>query len=121
LSFFDFTPEQQASIVENYFAMRRDQAKIACAMGTAGEYASNHQGPDGFQKILIPAQRTAEISRELPAHELAIAQMRAALPDAERSIMLQRAAEVMQTPGSDVFRDPTREITPVKPVLEIRF
>ncbi len=121
LSFFDFTPEQQASIVENYFAMRRDQAKIASAMAAAGEYASNHQGPDGFPKILSPAQRTAEISRELPAHELAIAQMRAALPDAERTIMLQRAAEVMQTPGSDVFRDPTREITPVKPVLEIRF
>lgn len=120
-SFFDFTPEQQAYIVENYFAMRRDQSSIAGAAGAAKTYYSVHQGPDGFPQPLNSTQRAEEIGKELPAHERVLAQMRAALPAPERAILLDRASEVMRTPGPSVPGDPTREMTPVKPVLELRF
>jgi hypothetical protein len=120
-SFFDFTPEQQAFIVENYFAMKRDQIDTARVTGSARTYSSNHLGPDGFPKPLSSAQRTAEISRELPAHELVIAQMRAAMPEAEQAILLQRASEVMQTRGSDLSHEPTRELAPLKPVFSVTF
>lgn len=120
-SFFDFTPEQQASIVQNYFVMRRDQARIAQATGSATDYDSNHLGPDGFPKSLNAAERAAEITRELPGHERAIAQMRAALPESEHALMLQRASEVMQSPALSGVSDPMREVTPVKPILELRF
>lgn len=120
-SFFDFTPEQQAGIVQNYFAMSNDQASIASPGGPPRTYNSNHQGPDGFPTRLTAAQRTTEIARELPLHQRVITQMQSALPSAEATILLERASEVMRTPGPDTFRDPTREITPVKPFLEIRF
>ncbi len=121
LSFFDFTPEQQGLIVENYFSMKRDRVKNANPPGSAKEYYSNHLGPNGFPDQLTAAQRTAEISREMPAHESVIAQMRAALPNEEASILLQRAAEVMHTPGPTESHDPTREIAPVKPLIEFSF
>jgi Domain of unknown function (DUF4157) len=121
-SFFDFTPEQQAFIVENYFAMKRDQANIAGPAGATKTYESVHLGPDGFKEPLGATQRTAEISKELPDHERVIAQMRAALPREEQEILLQRASEVIRTaPALDVPRDPTREITPVKPIFELSF
>ena len=120
-SFFDFTPEQQGLIIENYFSMRRDQAKIAGSNGSAKVYESNHFGIDGFPNRLTAAQRSAEINREMPAHELLIAQMRAALPAEETAILLQRAAEVMHVPGPAESRDPARELTPVKPLIELSF
>ncbi len=121
LSFFDFTPEQQGLIVENYFSMKRDQAKIAGSKGSAREYESNHFGAGGFPDQLTAAQRSAEISMEMPAHELVIAQMRTALPAGEAAILLQRAQEVMHVPGPAESRDPARELTPVKPLIELRF
>lgn len=120
-SFFDFTPEQQASIVENYFSMVRDQVQISRAGVSGGIYNSNHQGPDGFPTPLNAAQRTAEINRELPVHQHAIAQLRAALPQTERAIMLLRASEIIRIPGGGTFPDPAHDLSPIKPVLEIRF
>ncbi|MGI5518764.1 eCIS core domain-containing protein [Streptomyces sp. CA-106131] len=120
-SFFDFTPEQQASIVENYFAMGRDKAAIALAGGVTGWYSSNHQGPDGFPVQLSAAERSAEIGTELPLHERVLAQLRAALPVPEHETLMLRASEVMRTPGQDALRDPSRDLSPGKPLLEVRF
>jgi hypothetical protein len=123
-SFFDFTPEQQAFLVENYFAMLRDQTAIPRdqAAGVAGTYESNHLDASGFRAGLSASDRLAEISRELPLHEPLIRQMRAALPRRERDILMLRAAEVMQTPGRESAPVPReQQLVPVKPLLEIRF
>lgn len=124
-TFFDFTSEQQASIVESYFMMLRDQTAIPLhqAAGTTQTYDSNHRGGEGgFRLRLSAAERLAEITAELPAHETLISQMRAALPRPEVDILRLRASEVMQLPGEDLIPPPRgMEILPIKPLLEIRF
>jgi hypothetical protein len=115
-SFFDFSPEQQGSIVENYFAMQRDQREIpaALASGTAGSYLSNQSGS------LNARERLAEISAELPLHQPLIEQLRASLPRSEVDVLRLRALDVMQSPP-DPLRSPERELAPVRPLLELRF
>ena len=123
-TFFSFTPEQQATLVENYFAMQRDQTQIPLdqAAGNGATYKSVHFGSDGFPTNLSAADRLSEIARELPLHEPLIQQMRAALPRPEVNLMLQRATEVMQVPGAAFAPVPRDlELTPVRPLLEIRF
>ena len=124
-SFFDFTPEQQASIVESYFMMLRDQTAIPRhqAEGSTRNYDSNHRGgAGGFRNRLSATDRLAEISAELPEHERVLAQMRTALPRPEVDILRLRASEVMQMPGQDLMPPPRgMEILPIKPLLEIRF
>jgi hypothetical protein len=124
-SFFDFTPEQQASIVESYFMMQRDQTAIPRdqAAGTVRTYESNHRGgAEGFRNRLSAADRLAEISSELPLHEALVAQMRTALPRPEVDILRLRASDVMQTPGQDLFpTPPDQRLLPIRPLIEIRF
>jgi hypothetical protein len=123
-SFFDFMPEQQAFLVENYFGMLRDQAAIPRdqAARAARSYKSNHLDASGFRAPASAADRLAEISRELPLHEPLIRQMRTALPRREADLLMLRATEVMQTPGQELAPVPReRQITPAKPVLEIGF
>jgi hypothetical protein len=123
-TFFDFTPEQQAFMVENYFAMQRDQAQIPRdqAAGRVTTYKSVHFGTDGFPTNLTAADRQAEIARELPLHEPLIQQMRAALPRPESNLLLLRASEVIQVPGAALAPIPRElELTPVRPLLEVRF
>jgi hypothetical protein len=119
-SFYDFGPEQQALIVENYFGMKRDQS--APATGT-GQFRSNHMDSGGRFTWLSYADRQSEISRELPLHERMIAQLRASLPRSEHDVLIQRASEVMG--GSDILRGipPSRDtqLTPVKPLFEVRW
>ena len=51
-----------------------------------------------------------------------IAQMQAALPRAELNLLQLRASEVMRAPGQDMFPVPQeRQLTPIKPLLELRF
>ncbi len=123
-SFFDFNPEQQGHIVENYFAMLRDQAAIPGhqAAGLTQTYASNHMDSDGFPVRLESTQRLAEIATELPEHERVVGQMQAAMPRSETETVQLRAMDVMQLPGQGLF--PVREelqIMPIRPILEIRF
>ena len=119
-SFFDFTPEQQGLLVENYFAMRRDQIAIQATSG--GAYWSNHFDRTGFRAGLSAANRLAEINRELPLHQPLIRQMRAALPRPEADLLLQRASEVMTIPGQQLAPlPPERQIAPIRPLFEIRF
>lgn len=123
-SFFDFSPEQQGSIVENYFAMRRDQSAIPqdVAAGVAGTYQSNHLDSTGFRAQLSASDRQAEISTELPLHEPLIRQMQTALPQPEANILLSRASEVMTSPGRDLLSvPPERQLVPVRPLFEVRF
>jgi Domain of unknown function (DUF4157) len=123
-SFFDFTIEQQASIVENYFAMIRDQATILRQQlrGLSSIYNSNHLGTNGYRKNLSDIDRQSEISSELPLHETLIQQMRSSLPQSEANILQMRASEVMKIPKQDFLGIPTeRQLIPVRPLLEVRF
>lgn len=118
VSFFDFRPEQQGLLVENYYAMLRDQN------GPAGRtyYVSNHLDALGNFRSMSWADRQAEISRELPLHEPLIRQMQAALPRPEAEIVMQRASEVIRTPSEGILTRPTELGTAdVKPLIEIRF
>jgi len=123
-TFFDFTPEQQGLMVENYFSMLRDRAAIPRhqAMGATRSYDSNHMAASGFPASLSATDRLNEISQELPLHEPLIRQMRAVLPRPDVDLLQQRAAEVMQTPGVGAIPVPAeRQLIPVKPILEITF
>jgi hypothetical protein len=102
-SFWDFTPEQQGMIAENTFVMR--------ASGWAWRCDS--------QGRFRPERRPAEIARLLPIHERYVAQMRAALPAPEADIRTQRAGETIGVAGGQVPTE--RQLTPIKPLLEIRF
>jgi len=116
-SFFDFTPEQQGLIVENYFSMLRDQG-----LPSRARYAGNHLDSSGQFQILSETDRRIEISKELPLHRPLIKQMQTALPRSEVDLLSTRASEVMRTPFEDMA--PVREelrVAPVKPLLEIRF
>jgi hypothetical protein len=116
-SFFGFLPEQQATIVENYFSMLRDQSAPA-----TGSFQSNHLDSTGFFATLSFTERQAQIARELPIHEKWIAQLRASMPQTEQDLVLQRASEVITTPGWALTSTPNdRSLTPIKPLLEIRF
>lgn len=115
-SFFDFLPEQQGLMVENYFAMRRDQN----APRDQRRHRSNHTDSSGAFYGLSWDQRQAEINRELPLHEPLINQMRAALPRPEIDLLNLRASEVMRTPHEETVPEELR-LPPVKPLFEIRF
>lgn len=120
-SFFDYNPEQQALVVENYYSMKRDQQEIA-AGATTKQYTSNHLDSSGNWKWLSATERQAEIQRELPIHETFMAQVRASVPRPEIDLLQQRALEVMRTAGQDILPVPEeRQLTPVKPLIEVRF
>jgi hypothetical protein len=64
----------------------------------------------------------AEIAAELSLHEPLIRQLQAAVPRPELDLLRLRASEVMRTPGEGVVPvPPERQLTPVKPLLEITF
>lgn len=123
-TFFDFTPEQQAFIVENYFAMRTQQdARRSLDSFTADipTRCSNHFDATGFRAYLTPTEREEEIRRELPAHEPLIQQLRAALPMKESSVLMLRASEVMQLPAQSLLPSAEAGLASVKPLLEVRW
>jgi predicted SprT family Zn-dependent metalloprotease len=105
-SFWDFTPEQQGMIVENTFLMREKQQALLCG-------ADQDFNLETDPKKIAPLQ---------PIHEKYVAQMQAALPEAESTIMLQRSRDVMSTPGQQFApADPQRQLLPTKPLLQITF
>ena len=117
-SFFDFGPEQQATIVENRFAMLRDRDMPR----QQRRYASNHQDAQGYPRQITYEERMAEIERELPDHERVVGQMRRALPRSEASLLQQRATDVMRTPGADIVPVPReREMAPTRALIELRW
>ncbi|MCI0698648.1 DUF4157 domain-containing protein [candidate division KSB1 bacterium] len=115
-SFFDFLPEQQGLMVENYFAMLRDRS----APRDARRYRSNHLDSSGNFYGLLWNERQTEINRELPLHDPLIDQLRAALPRPEIDLLNLRASEVIRTPFEETVPEELR-LPPIKPILEIRF
>lgn len=116
-SAFELGPEQQALMVENTFAMRRDRDA-----DPRESYRGNHMSADGRFQSLTRDQRLAEIRRELPDHERMLAQLTAALPAPEVDLMLNRASEVMGAPGRLFESLPEeRRLTPLRPLIELRF
>lgn len=116
-SFFKFTPEQQGLIVENYFAMLRDQNASPRQW-----HCGNHLDGKGNFRVLSASDRMAEITRELPLHQPLIKQMQTALPLPEVSLLTARATEVMRTSFESAAPVPAeRQMVPVKPLLELRF
>ena len=99
-SFLEYRVEQQAFIVERYFSFLREQAD-----------------PD------ITARRRSLVQTEISLHQPLIDQMRAALPRREVDILTIRASEVTQPPGllwqETLPRE--RRLTPLKPLIEVRF
>lgn len=117
-SFFSFRPEQQGLIVENYFAMLRDQN----APPARRWFTSNHLDASGEFQNIGRAARMAEIAAELPLHVPLIAQLQTAIPRREAELLRQRATEVMRIPGEGIAPIPEeRRLTPLKPLLEITF
>lgn len=118
-SFFEYGPEQQGMIVENYFAMMRDQA----APNTPGrQFYSSFRQWRGEQAWVDWSTRQAEIRQELPQHQPLIDQMRASMPRSERQILELRARDLMTSPRQDIpFDREDRQLTPVRPLLELRF
>lgn len=116
-SFFEFTPEQQGLIVENYFAMLRDRNALLRL-----QYRGNHLNAKGDFQILSGLDRMAEIARELPQHQPLIKQMQTALPRPEAALLATRATEVIRTPFEAATLVPAElQIVPLKPLLELRF
>jgi hypothetical protein len=106
-SFWTFSPEQQGLIVENTFLMRESGRALLC----------DPKGQLGWEAD------PAVIGPLVPLHERYVAQMRAALPAPEAAIRMQRASDVMGVvPGAAQALVPAeRQLTPLKPLLEIRF
>jgi hypothetical protein len=115
--FFEFTPEQQGLIVQNFFAMRRDRN----APPRQTQFRGNHMDGRGNFLTLDRTRRMAEISAELPLHEQYVGQLRASMPRPEWDTIM-RSSEFMQTPGGNLAPVPSeREMTPLRPVLRIDF
>jgi len=117
-SFFDFTPEQQAFIVENHFTMLRDQGLLGG--GTQTEFRSNHLGRNGFRTVMTIAQRQAEIAAELPIHRTYVEQMQRAFPRTESQLLIRQGEDLMRMPLDDLVPEERRTV-PLNPLLEVRF
>jgi type VI secretion system secreted protein VgrG len=120
-SFFDYMPEQQGFVVENYFAMKRDLAFLG--EGKRTQYKSNHLGKDGFRVTLTNVQRQAEIDAEMPIHEKYVQQMQKALPKTQSQIMLKNAEEVMTLPHNmfTLEDDKSKQFLPIKPLIKVEW
>jgi hypothetical protein len=120
-TFFDYMPEQQGFIVENYFAMKRDLAFLA--EGKRTKYKSNHLGSTGFPAPLNPKQRQAEIDAEMPIHEKYVQQMQKALPKTQTQIMMKNAEEVITLPQSMFLPedDKSKQFAPIKPLIKLEW
>ena len=128
-SFFAFAPEQQAFIVENYFAMRRDQGQIASRPAETSDeplrYRSNHLASNGFRSQLNTSDRLSEINSEFSLHEPLIAQMSSTAYRSSLEIMQQRQIDLtIRMPGQDFM--PSFNVGGLPPVqtvnvFEVRF
>ena len=116
-SFFQFGPEQQGLIVENYFAMRRDQSALAAQT----TFRSNHMDTQGRFQRLNRTQRMAEISSELPIHERYIGQLRGTRPRTEWQTMTN-PSEFMTLPGLNGTRVPSAGNPLIlRPIIRLEF
>jgi hypothetical protein len=123
-TFFDYGPEQQGLIVENYFAMLNDQQIISDSSVDENDYDfySNHLTSSGNLRSLTPEQRMDEIQRELPWHHGRIEELRTVVPMTELKHLHRQTGELFQTPGQDLGEIPAeRQMIPLRPILEFRW
>lgn len=123
-SFFEFAPEQQAFIVENYYAMLRDQQTLGTPEGATAMYKSNHLNSRGFNADVTAAQRRSEISAELPLHEPLIRQMASTPFLSPATLLMVRQRDVLiMPPGGNalppVGRD--QQFLPTPNLFEVRW
>jgi len=104
-SFFDFGPEQQGLIVENYYTMIRDQAAIADPSNRGTRYWSNHLSADGSGRTMSSAERMTEINTEMSTHRRFVDQLRATRPHAETHLRTD-PLEYMIMPRVSPFAGP---------------
>ena len=123
-TFFEFAPEQQAFIVENYYAMLRDQQLIGAAGGMTRTYKSNHLDASGFNAVITAQQRSTEITTELPLHEPLIRQMSFTPFLSAVDLRLVRQRDVMILPPQQDILAPTsrdQQFLPTPNLFEVRF
>lgn len=123
-SFFEFAPEQQAFIVENYYAMLRDQQTLATPEGATASYKSNHLDARGFNADITAVQRSTEIVTELPLHEPLIRQMSSTPFLSPASLLMVRQRDVMIMPPGGSALPPTgrdQQFLPTPNLFEVRF
>lgn len=115
-SFFDLRVEQQAFLVQNYYAMLQDRS---AARDEERWFRSNHLDPSGAFIELSWDDRQAEIAAELPLHGPLVGEMRRALPPSETGGLESRVRDLIQiqTPG----RPEESEGVMVRPLVEWRF
>ncbi|MFC5367545.1 DUF4157 domain-containing protein [Salinirubrum litoreum] len=120
---FEYPPEQQASIVENYFAMLRDRRLLSGSGGTSGvDFFSNHKTSDGGLIRLSAAQRRREIRAELAWHRERVQQLARAVPMTDFQQLQRRTQDLMgaRDPMRDLVPE-ERRLTPLNPLLQIEF
>lgn len=123
-SFFEFAPEQQAFIVENYFAMLRDQQTLGTPEGATAMYKSNHLNARGFNADLTAAQRRTEIAAELPLHEPLIRQMSSTPFLSPSSLLMVRQRDVLIMPPGGTALPPAdrdQQFLPTPNLFEVRW
>jgi hypothetical protein len=123
-SFFEFAPEQQAFIVENYFTMLRDQQTLGTPEGATAMYKSNHLNSRGFNADLTAAQRRTEIAAELPLHEPLIRQMSSTPFLSPSNLLMVRQRDVLIMPPGASAQPPTgrdQQFLPTPNLFEVRW
>ncbi len=122
-SFFEYAPEQQAFIVENYYAMLHDGPRLVAPDADTQTFRSNHLGPDGFNARISVADRRAEIATEMPNHQRLVGQMARTPFLNPQSLMMRRQENLMIMPP-DMFGLPSAGgsgFTPTPSLLTLRF
>ncbi len=124
-SFFEYAPEQQAFIVENYYAMLQDGPRLAAPDADAEGhfFRSNHLDAHGFNAQIRAAARRSEIAAEMPNHQRLVQQMARTPFLNVQSLMLRRQENLMIMPP-DMFGLPSTGgsgFTPTPSFLTIRF
>lgn len=100
-SIFDYRPEQQASIVQRYFALRRERDRFV-ASGTS-----------------VPAT----LARDLGRHEPLVVELTAALPPSETELLERSVRESLMTaqPPGEGIGGSLEEPLPIRPLIRISF
>lgn len=95
----DYNPEQQAFIVENYYAMSLDRSILGMDLGVtsgAGQYfKSTHLRPDGRKIYINATARRAEINAEWDNHVRVIRQMQGMPPLSTTELLTLRRQTVL--------------------------
>lgn len=125
----DYNPEQQAFIVENYYAMKVDREILGMnstqISGTERTYQSIHFGANGFKRRIDHTSRRTEIHEEWENHVRIVSQMRTIPPlNIVQLMSLRRETLIMDRSILDPripFTGRDRELLQIAPLIRIEF